>query len=224
MPPANARSRSPAAGEAGGRARPAAAGRSKGAAGQRVFATVGTTRFDQLVAALDSEVSRALCSLFFAMQNLRAHATPVPPQTPAYASHTPPVHVIHLRMHTSSACLEFACMHLNAPTHAQAVQEALYERGFRCLTVQRGKSEVEPAQRSGDAAYVVTPHLTMLELLWARSTCSHCPAFLHAGVEVEVYSFKPSLAPDMQEADLIISHAGAGCIMESLRFVPPRLR
>ena len=66
MPPANARSRSPAAGEAGGRARPAAAGRSKGAAGQRVFATVGTTRFDQLVAALDSEVLRAV------------HAVPLP--------------------------------------------------------------------------------------------------------------------------------------------------
>jgi UDP-N-acetylglucosamine transferase subunit ALG13 len=36
----------------------------------------------------------------------------------------------------------------------------------------------------------------------------------------QVYEFKPSLAPDMQDADLIISHAGAGCIMESLRHAP----
>ena len=40
-----------------------------------------------------------------------------------------------------------------------------------------------------------------------------------AEVAVEVYDFKPSLAPDMQAAALIISHAGAGCIMESLRCV-----
>ena len=32
----------------------------------------------------------------------------------------------------------------------------------------------------------------------------------------EVYPFKPSLAHDMQNADLIISHAGAGSIMEGL--------
>jgi hypothetical protein len=42
-------------------------------------------------------------------------------------------------------------------------------------------------------------------------------ALVFAGMAVEVYAFKPSLAPDMQEAELIISHAGAGCIMESLR-------
>ena len=42
-------------------------------------------------------------------------------------------------------------------------------------------------------------------------------ALVLAGMAVEVYAFKPSLAPDMQDAELIISHAGAGCIMESLR-------
>jgi UDP-N-acetylglucosamine transferase subunit ALG13 len=34
---------------------------------------------------------------------------------------------------------------------------------------------------------------------------------------IDVYDFKPSLASDMEGAELVISHAGAGCIMESLR-------
>jgi len=35
-------------------------------------------------------------------------------------------------------------------------------------------------------------------------------------IEWEIYQFKPSLEADMQNADLIISHAGAGSIMEGL--------
>lgn len=35
-------------------------------------------------------------------------------------------------------------------------------------------------------------------------------------VEVESYCFKPSLQPDMEAASIIISHAGAGSIMECL--------
>mmetsp|Transcript_47093 Transcript_47093/g.73688 ORF Transcript_47093/g.73688 Transcript_47093/m.73688 type:complete len:169 (-) Transcript_47093:114-620(-) len=37
------------------------------------------------------------------------------------------------------------------------------------------------------------------------------------GLEVESYDFKPSLKEDMDDAQLIICHAGAGSIMESLR-------
>jgi beta-1,4-N-acetylglucosaminyltransferase len=36
-------------------------------------------------------------------------------------------------------------------------------------------------------------------------------------LEVESYAFKASLAPDMEQADLIISHAGAGTVTEALR-------
>jgi beta-1,4-N-acetylglucosaminyltransferase len=34
---------------------------------------------------------------------------------------------------------------------------------------------------------------------------------------IQCYSFRPSLDEDMQKADLILSHAGAGTVMETLR-------
>jgi beta-1,4-N-acetylglucosaminyltransferase len=36
-------------------------------------------------------------------------------------------------------------------------------------------------------------------------------------LHVESYAFKSSLAPDMEQADLILSHAGAGTVTEALR-------
>lgn len=36
-------------------------------------------------------------------------------------------------------------------------------------------------------------------------------------IQVDCYDFKASLADDMKEADLILSHAGAGTVMEILR-------
>mmetsp|Transcript_53934 Transcript_53934/g.110021 ORF Transcript_53934/g.110021 Transcript_53934/m.110021 type:complete len:169 (+) Transcript_53934:217-723(+) len=38
-----------------------------------------------------------------------------------------------------------------------------------------------------------------------------------AGIEIEAYQYKPSLTEDMLRAQLIISHAGAGSVMEALR-------
>lgn len=40
-------------------------------------------------------------------------------------------------------------------------------------------------------------------------------------MEITAYDFKPTLVEDMREADLIISHAGAGSIVESLRLNKP---
>ena len=42
------------------------------------------------------------------------------------------------------------------------------------------------------------------------SGCNHSLA-------IDVYDFKPNLQEDMRRADLILSHAGAGTIMEALR-------
>lgn len=38
-----------------------------------------------------------------------------------------------------------------------------------------------------------------------------------SSLRIECYDFRPSLIADMEEADLILSHAGAGTVMEVLR-------
>eukprot|EP00291_Cryptomonas_curvata_P031140 CAMPEP_0172211658 /NCGR_PEP_ID=MMETSP1050-20130122/36535_1 /TAXON_ID=233186 /ORGANISM="Cryptomonas curvata, Strain CCAP979/52" /LENGTH=179 /DNA_ID=CAMNT_0012892155 /DNA_START=67 /DNA_END=606 /DNA_ORIENTATION=- len=69
------------------------------------------------------------------------------------------------------------------------VQQALVAQGFSTLLIQRGKSEHEPKSRVGNS------------------------------LDVHVYEYKPSLKPDAESADLIISHAGAGSVLEALRLV-----
>ena len=43
------------------------------------------------------------------------------------------------------------------------------------------------------------------------------PKTAHRAVRVEAFDFKPALKNEMSRADLIISHAGAGSLIESLR-------
>lgn len=43
------------------------------------------------------------------------------------------------------------------------------------------------------------------------------------GLRVDSYDFKSSLQEDMMQADLIVSHAGAGSVMEALRMGKPLL-
>ena len=38
------------------------------------------------------------------------------------------------------------------------------------------------------------------------------------GIQLEIYRFKPTLDDDMKRADLIISHCGAGSILEAVKF------
>ena len=56
---------------------------------------------------------------------------------------------------------------------------------------------------------------TRLLLQLGRGPEPHWPA--DAPLEVEWYRFKPSLDADMREAALIVSHAGAGSILEGMR-------
>lgn len=39
----------------------------------------------------------------------------------------------------------------------------------------------------------------------------------HHGIQIDSYDFKPSLDTDLLQADLILSHAGAGTLMECLK-------
>lgn len=56
---------------------------------------------------------------------------------------------------------------------------------------------------------------TRLVIQLGRGSEPALPA--NAPLEISFYNFKPSLEPDMREAALIVSHAGAGSILEGMR-------
>lgn len=64
--------------------------------------------------------------------------------------------------------------------------DALARLGFRRLRIQHGRGSPPPPPPPG------------------------------CGLAVEAYAFKPSLGADMDEAGLVISHAGSGSILEAL--------
>jgi beta-1,4-N-acetylglucosaminyltransferase len=57
---------------------------------------------------------------------------------------------------------------------------------------------------------------THLVVQYGKGTSPRLPKNIH-DIHVETYDFKASLRADMQQADLILSHAGAGTVMEALR-------
>ncbi len=65
--------------------------------------------------------------------------------------------------------------------------EWMESQGFSSLTIQYGRGE---KPKLGD---------------------------ISSSVKIQSYDFRPSLKVDMEDADLIISHAGAGTVMEVLR-------
>ncbi|KAI0670315.1 glycosyltransferase family 1 protein [Trametes maxima] len=84
---------------------------------------------------------------------------------------------------------------------AAPVQDALRAQGYTSLDVQCGNSDFDPSpleQRAPDH--------------WQRTDGT---------LQVNVWRFKPSLREDYERADLIISHAGSGTIIEVLRLGKP---
>ncbi|CAO3678315.1 unnamed protein product [Umbelopsis vinacea] len=75
------------------------------------------------------------------------------------------------------------------------ILSALYELGYDHLTVQYGSSD--EIYRANLAQIVTTPSRTPV---------------------IEGYNYKSDIKNDMKASDLIISHAGSGSILESLRF------
>eukprot|EP00736_Rhodelphis_marinus_P008058 Rmarinus@m.21107 len=77
--------------------------------------------------------------------------------------------------------------------------ELMRKRGYDAIRIQIGRGVYEPTR-----------------VLMNPSAMTATGA-----MECDFYRFKPSLDKDIRQADLVISHAGAGSIMEVLRFGKP---
>ena len=71
--------------------------------------------------------------------------------------------------------------------------EWMKRQGFSSLTIQYGRGIKPP------------------EMISSSSSSSS------SIIDIQTYDFRPSLIDDMEKADLILSHAGAGTVMEVLR-------
>ena len=80
---------------------------------------------------------------------------------------------------------------------------------YTSLTVQYGRGSVIPFADSIDETKNKSDGAV------AASSVSVAKQDI-SGIRCDAYQFKPSLRQDMQDADLIISHAGAGSIMEGM--------
>ncbi|KAK7467034.1 N-acetylglucosaminyldiphosphodolichol N-acetylglucosaminyltransferase catalytic subunit alg13 [Stygiomarasmius scandens] len=81
---------------------------------------------------------------------------------------------------------------------SDAILSALRDRGYTKLVVQCGNSEFA-------YAHLLEPE-TRLE---------------QNGVSIELWKFKPSLQEEYERADLVVSHAGSGTILDVLRMKKP---
>ncbi|TFY81700.1 hypothetical protein EWM64_g2301 [Hericium alpestre] len=83
---------------------------------------------------------------------------------------------------------------------SQPVLDSLRLEGYSDIVVQCGKSHIEGFADS--------------ETLWT---------FERHGVNVHMWRFKPSLEEEYNDADLVISHAGSGTILDVLRKGKPMI-
>lgn len=81
---------------------------------------------------------------------------------------------------------------------------------YTSLTVQYGRGSVIPF---ADSTISETKNETDGAVAASTATVAKQNA---NGIRCDAYQFKPSLRQDMEDADLIISHAGAGSIMEGM--------
>ncbi|KIM49481.1 glycosyltransferase family 1 protein [Hebeloma cylindrosporum] len=91
---------------------------------------------------------------------------------------------------------------LIASAFTELFLSSLRKKGYSTLVIQCGNSAFE---FSGDIQNGETQTLS------------------RAGVEIEFWKFKPSLQEDYEKADLVISHAGSGTILDVLRMPKPMI-
>ncbi|KAF8136631.1 glycosyltransferase family 1 protein [Boletus edulis] len=85
-------------------------------------------------------------------------------------------------------------------TISEPVLTALHTKGFVQVVLQRGNSILDP-----DCGASTQDSLTTRK----------------AGVDIEAWKFKPSIQDEIERADLVISHAGSGTILDVLRSGKP---
>ncbi|KAF8610521.1 glycosyltransferase 28 [Ceratobasidium sp. AG-I] len=83
------------------------------------------------------------------------------------------------------------------------VLDSLHSRGFSRLVLQCGNSFVQEFVKGPSQAS---------EWSWTDR---------ERNIEISIWKFKPDLGEHFQRADLVISHAGSGTILEVLRFPKP---
>lgn len=84
---------------------------------------------------------------------------------------------------------------------APAALQWMYQQGFRNLIIQYGKGQ-KPTTTTATLDHHDDDDDDAITMMLKNARC---------------YDFASSLQEDMQQADLIISHAGAGTVMEALR-------
>ncbi|KAJ8598001.1 glycosyl transferase [Rhizopogon salebrosus TDB-379] len=81
---------------------------------------------------------------------------------------------------------------------SEAVLSTLRDLGYDRLILQRGNSIIKSEESDPESYYIQ-----------------------QQGVEIEIWKYKPSIQAEFEQADLIISHAGSGTILDVLRLGKP---
>lgn len=89
------------------------------------------------------------------------------------------------------------------------------KHAFVTVGTTRFEKLVEAATSSVALEWLVEQGFTSLTIQYG--TGQEPKVVKHPRLKILTYSFQPSLDDDMKRADLILSHAGAGTVMEALR-------
>ncbi|KAG2158336.1 glycosyltransferase family 1 protein [Suillus bovinus] len=82
---------------------------------------------------------------------------------------------------------------------SESVLSTLRDSGYDRLILQRGNSVIDSSEELIGESCTIQRH----------------------GVDVEIWRFKPSIQVQCEQADLVISHAGSGTILDVLRLGKP---
>ncbi|KAG1756562.1 glycosyltransferase family 1 protein [Suillus paluster] len=81
---------------------------------------------------------------------------------------------------------------------SEPVLSTLRDSGYNRLILQRGDSDIKSEEFDGES----------------------CTIQRH-GVDIDIWKFKPSIQAECEQANLVISHAGSGTILDVLRLGKP---